>query len=146
MVKGMLGIGAVQLGPGPTGDGIGDPFPVSGIVIMDVGREDIGDLVLLEQRQQFGGQLRAQAVMILTTPGIKEGYVKKNQPGPGGLGFLQLRLQPAKLFLAQALRGGIIDHDEVVIIKLEGIIIRPENLVVEHQALVAVELMIADHR
>ena len=55
---------------------------------MDMARKDMGDLVLFEQRQQFGGQLRAQAVMILTTPGIKEGDVEKNQPGPGGLGFL----------------------------------------------------------
>ena len=58
----MLGIGAVQLGPGPTGDGIGDSIPGPGIVIMDVGREDISDLVFLEQRQQSGGLLRTQAV------------------------------------------------------------------------------------
>ena len=35
--------------------------------------------------------------MILPAPGIKEGYVEKNQPGPGGLGFCSSASSRAKL-------------------------------------------------
>jgi len=113
---------------------------------VDVGRKDVGNLIFLEKNQQSGGQLRAQAVVILAPPGVKEGNVEKNQPGLGSLRFLQFGLQPAKLSRIHPLFGGIVDQDEIVAVNLKGIVIRPEDFAINFQAPLPIEFVIADHR
>jgi hypothetical protein len=88
MIEEMLGVRAIEFGPGPRGDGVRDAFPLALKVTVNMSRKDAGNPVLFEQSLEAPGALRRQAVMVFAAPGVIEGHMEENQTGLVVPGFL----------------------------------------------------------